>query len=86
MTTENLGAVTGVRLLKGKFISEGAKDIASAGVPNPASDIFFFESCSVEDRAGMAGGEGGNFGSEEVAQKAAAVVEAEKFTVFRGEV
>jgi hypothetical protein len=56
MATKNLCAVPGIIFVQGKFGTQGGEDVATPRMPDPARDIFFHESGSVENRAGVLGG------------------------------
>gem|GEM_PF-1776105 len=68
--------------LKGKLLAKCGQDIASAAVPDPTGDILGLHAGLLEDRAGVASGEFGDFGGEEVAEETLAMVEAERVAVL----
>jgi len=82
MSTQNFRAVPGIVLLQREFGPKSGKDIASPRMPDPARDIFFPEASPVENRAGMPGGQGGNFRGQKIAEKAGPVIKAKEVPMF----
>jgi hypothetical protein len=74
--TEDFGTVSGIFFFQGKLGSEGGENIATACVPDPSGDIFFLESSALKNGSGVLGGEGWNFGSQEITQEALAVIKS----------
>ena len=70
-----------------KFPAKGAQDFATAGVPDPAAHLVGLSAVigtgAIKNRTGVAGGEGWDFGRQQIPEQAAPVVEAEMFAVFR---
>jgi hypothetical protein len=70
-----------------KFAAQGPQHFATAGVPNPAAHVVGLSTMvgagPIKHRAGVAGGQGGDFGGEEIAEEAAPVIETKMFAVFR---
>ena len=79
---KDFGAVLGIFFLKTKLLAESGQNIPTSCVPDPTCDILFFDSCSFEDRAGVAGGESRNFRGEQITKQALAMIEAEMISVF----
>jgi hypothetical protein len=73
---EDFGTVSGVFFRQGKLGSERGENIATACVPDPSGDIFFLQSRALKNGSGVLGGEGWNFGSQEITQEALAVIES----------
>ncbi len=83
VAAKNFRAVLGLLFLQREFLAEGGQHIPSACMPDPAGDIFFPHPGPFEDRPGVAGGEDGDFGGEQISQEAVAVVKAKIVPVIR---
>jgi hypothetical protein len=70
-----------------KFSAQGPQNLATAGVPDPAAHLAGLSAVigtgPIKHRAGVAGGQRGNFGGEEIPEQTAPMVEAEMLAVFR---